>query len=66
MVKTLSPEALALLPAQEEWSVDNKGNTSCTVTSQVLEQLCKLLDQEGTEYTVTPTPWSETCIVRLG
>jgi hypothetical protein len=66
VVKTLSPEALALLPAQEEWSVDNQGNTSCTVTSQVLEQLCKLLDQEGTEYTVTPTPWSETCIVRLG
>lgn len=66
VVKTLSSKALALLPAQEEWSVDNKGNTSCTVTSQVLEQLCQLLDQEGTEYTVTPTPWSETCIVRLG
>lgn len=66
VVKTLSPEAMALLPAQEEWSVDNLGNTSCVVTSQVLEQLCKLLDQEGTEYTVTPAPWSETCIVRLG
>lgn len=66
VVQTLSPEAMALLPAQEEWSVDNLGNTSCVVTSQVLEQLCKLLDQEGTEYTVTPAPWSETCIVRLG
>ena len=66
VVQTLSPEAMALLPAQEEWSVDNQGNTSCVVTSQVLEQLCKLLDQEGTEYTVTPAPWSETCIVRLG
>lgn len=66
VVKTLSEQALALLPAQEDWSVDGQGNTSCVVTSQVLEQLCHILDGEGTEYTVTPTPWSETCIVRLG
>ena len=55
-----------LLPALNEWSVDNKGNVSCTVTSQVLEQLCRILDEEKAEYTVTSTPWSETCIVRLG
>ena len=55
-----------LLPALNEWSVDNEGNVSCTVTSQVLEQLCRILDEEKAEYTVTSTPWSETCIVRLG
>ena len=55
-----------LLPSLDEWSVDNKGNVSCTVTSQVLEQLCRILDEEKAEYTVTSTPWSETCIVRLG
>lgn len=66
VVSALSEQARALLPAQEDWSVDNKGNTSCTVSSQVLEQLCQVLDQEGTEYTVSPRPWSETCVVRLG
>lgn len=55
-----------LLPALNEWSVDNKGNVSCTVTSQVLEQLCRILDEEKAEYTVTSTPWTKTCIVRLG
>jgi len=25
-----------------------------------------VLDEEKAEYTVTSTPWSETCIVRLG
>lgn len=55
-----------LLPALNEWSVDNEGNVSCTVTSQVLEQLCRILDEEKAEYTVTSTPWSKTCIVRLG
>ena len=55
-----------LLPALNEWSVDNEGNVSCTVTSQVLKQLCRILDEEKAEYTVTSTPWSETCIVRLG
>lgn len=63
---SLSDQALALLPAQEEWSTDSQGNTSCVVTRQVLEQLCQLLDQEGTEYTVSPAPWSDTCVVRLG
>lgn len=66
VVSALSEQARALLPAQEEWSVDNQGNVSCTVSSQVLEQLCQLLDREGTEYTVTPEPWSETCTVRVG
>ncbi len=61
------PEGVSrLLPSLDEWSVDNKGNVSCTVTSQVLEQLCRILDEEKAEYTVTSTPWSETCIVRLG
>ena len=61
------PEGVSrLLPSLDEWSVDNKGNVSCTVSSQVLEQLCRILDEEKAEYTVTPTPWSETCIVRLG
>lgn len=55
-----------LLPALNEWSVDNKGNVSCTVSSQVLEQLCRILDEEKAEYTVTSTPWTKTCIVRLG
>ena len=55
-----------LLPSLDEWSVDNKGNVSCTVTSQVLEQLCRILDEEKAEYTVTSTPWTKTCIVRLG
>lgn len=55
-----------LLPALNEWSVDNGGTVSCTVTSQVLEQLCQILEEEKAEYTVTSTPWSETCIVRLG
>lgn len=55
-----------LLPALNEWSVDNKGNVSCTVSSQVLEQLCRILDDEKAEYTVTSTPWTKTCIVRLG
>ena len=32
----------------------------------VLEQLCRILDEKKAEYTVTSTPWSETCIVRLG
>lgn len=66
VVSVLSEQAAALLPAQEDWSTDDQGNLSCTVSSQVLEQLCQLLDQEETEYTVTPQPWSETCIVRLG
>ena len=65
-VKTLSEQAMALLPAWEEWSVDEQGKASCAVTSQVLEQLCAIWEEEGTEYTVTPAPWSETCIVRLG
>ena len=65
VVAELSQQARALLPAQEEWSVDNQGSLSCTVSSQVLEQLCQVLDQEGTEYTVPPAPWTETCIVRL-
>lgn len=55
-----------LLPPLNEWDVDSEGTVSCTVTSQVLEQLCRLLDQEGADYTVTSTPWSESCIVRLG
>ena len=55
-----------LLPALNEWSVDNKGNVSCTVSSQVLEQLCRILDEEKAEFTVTSTPWTKTCIVRLG
>ena len=55
-----------LLPALNEWSVDNEGNVSCTVTSQVLEQLCRILDEKKAEYTVTSHPWSETCIVRRG
>ncbi len=55
-----------LLPALNEWSVDNKGNVSCTVSSQVLEQLCRILDEEKAEYTVTSPPWTKTCIVRLG
>lgn len=61
------PEGVSrLLPSLDEWSVDNKGNVSCTVTSQVLEQLCRILDEEKAEYTVTSTPWTKTCIVRLG
>lgn len=61
------PEGVSdLLPALDEWSVDNEGTVSCTVTSQVLEQLCRILEEEKAEYTVTSTPWSETCIVRLG
>lgn len=66
VVSSLSEQARALLPAQEEWSVDDKGNVSCAVSSQVLQALCQVLDQEGAEYTVTSQPWSETCIVRLG
>ena len=66
VVSSLSEQARALLPAQEDWSVDDKGNVSCAVSSQVLQALCQVLDQEGTEYTVTSQPWSETCIVRLG
>lgn len=61
------PEGVSrLLPSLDEWSVDNKGNVSCTVSSQVLEQLCRILDEEKAEYTVTSTPWTKTCIVRLG
>lgn len=66
VVSSLSEQARALLPAQEDWSVDDQGSVSCTVSRPVLEQLCQLLDQEGTEYTVTPEPWSETCTVRVG
>lgn len=66
VVSALSEQARALLPAQEDWSVDDQGNVSCAVSSQVLQALCQVLDQEGTEYTVTPQPWSETCIVRVG
>lgn len=66
VLHALPTGASALLPALNEWDVDSEGNVSCTVTSQVLEQLCRLLDQEGADYTVTPTPWSESCIVRLG
>lgn len=66
VLRTLPAGASDLLPALNAWDVDSEGNVSCTVTSQVLEQLCQLLDQEGADYTVTPTPWSETCIVRLG
>lgn len=66
VVSSLSEQARALLPAQEDWSVDDQGSVSCTVSRPVLEQLCQLLDQEGAEYTVTPEPWSETCTVRVG
>lgn len=66
VLRTLPTGASALLPTLDEWEADREGNVSCTVTRQVLEQLCQLLDQAGTEYTVTPEPWSETCIVRLG
>lgn len=66
VLRTLPAGASDLLPALNAWDVDSEGNVSCTVTSQVLEQLCQLLDQAGADYTVTPTPWSETCIVRLG
>ena len=66
VLHALPTGASALLPALNEWDVDSEGNVSCTVTSQVLEQLCRLLDQEGADYTVTSTPWSESCIVRLG
>lgn len=66
VLRTLPAGASDLLPALNAWDVDSEGNVSCTVTSQVLSQLCQLLDQEGADYTVTPAPWSETCIVRLG
>lgn len=66
VLSTLPTGASALLPTLDEWEADSEGNVSCTVSSEVLEQLCQLLDQAGTEYTVTPEPWSETCIVRLG
>ena len=66
VLHALPTGASALLPALNEWDVDSEGNVSCTVTSQVLEQLCRLLDQEGADYTVTSTPWSVSCIVRLG
>lgn len=62
---TLSTQAAALLPALEDWSVDEQGSVTCTVSSQVLEGLCQILDEEGTEYTVSPKPWSETCVVSL-
>ena len=65
VLHTLPTGASALLPTLDQWEVDSQGNVSCTVTSQVLEQLCQLLDKQGGEYTVTPEPWSETCIVRL-
>lgn len=66
VLRTLPTGASALLPTLDEWEADSEGNVSCTVSSEVLERLCQLLDQAGTEYTVTPEPWSETCIVRLG
>lgn len=66
VVSSLSEAARALLPAQEDWSTDDQGRLSCTISSQVLKELCQVLDGEGTAYTVTPQPWSETCIVRLG
>ena len=66
VLSTLPTGASALLPTLDEWEADSEGNVSCTVSSEVLERLCQLLDQAGTEYTVTPEPWSETCIVRLG
>lgn len=62
----LPDEAAQLLPGLGAWSVDEEGSVSCTVSSQVLEQLCGVLDETGTEYTVSPAPWSESCIVRLG
>lgn len=62
----LPDQAAQLLPGLDAWSVDQEGNVSCTVSSQVLEQLCEVLDETGTEYTVSPTPWSDICVVRLG
>lgn len=55
-----------LLPALDEWQVDESGQVYCLVESSVLEQIVKALEDAGEQADVPSRPWSSQCRVVLG
>ena len=61
------PESVgALLPALDEWQVEENGQVSCLVDASVLEQIIKALEDAGEQVEVPARPWSSQCRVVLG
>lgn len=61
------PESVgALLPALDEWQVEENGQVSCLVDASVLEQIVKALEDAGEQVEVPARPWSSQCRVVLG
>lgn len=61
------PESVgALLPALDEWQVDETGQVYCLVDASVLEQIIKALEDAGEQVEVPARPWSSQCRVVLG
>mgnify|MGYP000345574540 CR=1 FL=1 len=61
------PESVGtLLPALDEWQVDESGQVYCLVDASVLEQIVKALEEAGEQVNVPSRPWSSQCQVVLG
>ena len=61
------PESVgALLPALDEWQVEENGQVSCLVDASVLEQIIKALEDAGEQVEVPARPWRSQCRVVLG
>ena len=61
------PESVgALLPALDEWQVEENGQVSCLVDASVLEQIIQALEDAGEQVEVPARPWSSQCRVVLG
>ena len=61
------PESVgALLPALDEWQVEENGQVSCLVAASVLEQIIKALEDAEEQVEVPARPWSSQCRVVLG
>ena len=61
------PESVgALLPALDEWQVEENGQVSCLVDASVLEQIIKALEDAEEQVEVPARPWSSQCRVVLG
>ena len=61
------PESVgALLPALDEWQVEENGQVSCLVDASVLEQIIQALEDAGEQVEVPARPWSSHCRVVLG
>ena len=65
LLHALPQEAEALLPAAEDWTVEEDGTRWCTVTGQELESIQAALDEAGVEAELPEQPWTEACAVVL-